>query len=144
MLITLVNLNQGLRVDKINNAGFYEEPLGEAKLFDHYHNFLFFINLTKLEVVFSTLVNNSVELSNNKKVYDLVSLKVVDQLKLNLEVVKAQFYKLVFRRSKRGITNGLGSIVKFITGNLDDNDLLVINQDAEIEKIISLLLMPIM
>lgn len=45
---------------------------------------------------------------------------------------KLNVYKSNNNRKKRGLLNYLGSGIKFITGNLDDNDLEIITQNLEI------------
>lgn len=61
-----------------------------------------------------------------------------------VEKVEETFEKLCHNRIKRGLLNGLGSVIKFITGNLDDNDFQTLTdnmdklyntQNSNIEKI---------
>lgn len=147
---------KALQVFKIENNGYFEEPLGEVKILDHYHNFLFFINTTKFSIGYSTLVENYSTLKQ-----DTIKFPVINKLRLellvNLKMIKEKLDKLGYptsveeelgnfndTRPKRGIANGLGTVIKFITGNLDDNDLKALNenigklhtsQNKEIERV---------
>lgn len=58
--------------------------------------------------------NYKKELCNSYKLVDVLKQKVYSQLK--------QLNPLINKRKKRGLINGLGSIVKLITGNLDQDD----------------------
>ena len=123
--------NQALQITKLKSMGYFEEPLGPAKILDHYHNFLFFINVTQMQVGYSTLSNNLDSFSNKVESEDKLTQKIISQLRLNIVQINKHLQKRNYKRSKKGIINGLGTVIKFITGNLDNNDLLMINENLE-------------
>lgn len=114
----------------VENQRLLREPLGKAKILSHHLNFLFFINITNLEKGYEALLHNSETLKVNPA--DDLTLKSYAQLETNVIKIQDILEKLRYRKprkakNKRGLVNGLGSIIKFISGNLDDNDLQIIN-----------------
>lgn len=114
-----------------------------AKLEYSYHTFIHYYSLVEiynqlddLELVYNEILevmqtkynlSSKIEFvsDNNSKIRDIVNyLKFINHtisiIKEKLEIVKID--KKVDIRKKRGLINGLGSIVKFVTGNLDAND----------------------
>ncbi len=120
-----------LQVTTIINNGYFETPLGSVKILDHYHNFLFFINTTKLENNYNNLIINSIAL-HQRSLSDKLTHKIFLQLETNLHKIKQLLDKLDYHRVKRGLVNALGKAVKFLTGNLDDDDLKIINENLEV------------
>lgn len=51
-------------------------------------------------------------------------------MKENCNLIENQLQKFNYR-SKRGLINGLGSVIKYITGNPDDQDLIKISENLE-------------
>lgn len=119
---------------RIRSNGYLEEPKGDAKILDHYHNFLFTVNISKLELGYSVLQDNIKKIG--VKVDDRVTNRIRTHLDGIIGEIKDQLNKFNgSKRNKRGIINGLGTAIKFITGNLDDNDLKTISENiAKLEK----------
>lgn len=111
----------GLQIEEIETDGFFVENLGPTKILDHYHKFYFYINLTQIEINFSNLWTNSYILS--LKCND--SCPLINYLKENCFEIEDELSKLVFR-NKRSI-DSLGSAIRFVTGNLDQDDLKTLN-----------------
>ena len=124
-------MKQTLQVKTIRNNGYFEEPLGQIKMLDHYHSFLFFINTSKLEIVYASLSINSIALQKESNV-DKLTHKIYLQLVRNIKQIQQLLDKIHFNRSKRGLANFLGRTIKYITGNLSDEDLKMINNNLEI------------
>lgn len=104
--------------------------MSNAKILDHYHNFLFFINITHLTDNFDQLNYNFNALQKNRTI-DEISYRIYHQLKNNLDQIEEILRKFVNRKVRRGLANFIGKGIKFITGNLDDDDLKTINQNLE-------------
>lgn len=142
-----IHLNQALRIEPIQSNGYFEEPLGSAKLIDHYHRFIFKVNVSSLENSYNIVVNNSYSILSKLDEFKLddISYKLLRELQDTIDQIKEVLDKLGYNnRTKRGLINVLGTAIKFITGNLDDNDMQTIqnnidklkaNKNQEIEKI---------
>lgn len=118
-------VSQGLQIDEIKTDGYFIENLGPTRFIDHFHKFYFYINLTKIEINFSNLWTNSYILSlkcNN-------SCPLINSLKENCLEIEDELSKLTYR-NKRSI-DLLGSSIRFITGNLDQNDLKILNNQLK-------------
>ncbi|KAJ8979906.1 hypothetical protein NQ317_004900 [Molorchus minor] len=110
-----------------NNPGLLPLKIGQAKVQDYTHTFIHYYDLNPVIVEINKLytqsdnlliqinsnLNYSQETSNYAKILNLTRQRV--QIKLN-EIIPHS------KRTKRGIINGLGSIFKSITGNLDASD----------------------
>lgn len=118
-----------LRLVKIETNGFYQENLGHAQLFDHYHRFFFSINLTKLESCIDRISNNIPEIK--KKTTDAYSLQHFYALETEFENLRNTLDKVLHFRIKRGLINIAGKAIKFITGNLDNDDLEQLNSNIQ-------------
>lgn len=130
LLLILIPKSQGLQVTEIPNTGYFLDPISEVRLLDHFHNFLFFVNSSDLERSYQGLVNNSIAIvSHSKKLEDVVADRIFRKLLNNLDEIKQIINKLGFIRIKRGIIDGLGTVIKFISGNPDANDLKIINDN---------------
>lgn len=70
-------------------------------------------------------------ISINPGLVDEISLAFKDRLDDSILGIDSHIKKLVNNKKKRGVINGLGSIIKFISGNLDNNDLEKINEHIE-------------
>lgn len=135
-------MSLALQVSQIRSNGYFKEPHKPVKLLDHYHHFLFYMNITKLESSYLTLKRNG-ELFQYSPM-DKLTNKIHLHLHSNIKMIEQILNKLNYHRSKRGLINALGSVIKFIAGNPDDNDLQMINenlqtlrenQNAEISKL---------
>lgn len=122
-------LLQALQVSTVNNNGFISDPIGEVRLFDHYHRFLFFINTTQFEVTFSYLMDNK-NLIRNRSINDILTLNLFGQFENNCKEIELLLQKLNYKM-KRALANILGKAVKFVTGNLDEDDLTNINENLD-------------
>lgn len=133
--------NLALQIDQIECNGLLEDQIGEAKFIDHFHNFLFTISLRDLEKTYNNALNNSYLISNQRNHFDFdnFNFKLFNKLIFNLDRIKETLGKISSDskdniknyRNKRGLVNGLGTIVKFITGNLDDSDLQTITENID-------------
>lgn len=110
-----------------NNPGIIPLKLGTAKITKYTHTLIHYYDLNPIITEISRLQTQSANLkkliiedkyysidtSNYLKILNFAEEKVEDKL---LEILPQQ------QRVKRGLINGLGSIFKSITGNLDAND----------------------
>lgn len=134
LLLLTLNLNlhaQEFKIDSLEtNPGLLPIHLGQAKLKDSTHEFIHYFNLQPIKTQISTIINhyNEIELAINEDscfpfMYSLSNFKQHILFQLNL--VKQKFISVnPFEkvRTKRGLINALGSVVKFISGNLDQED----------------------
>jgi hypothetical protein len=110
-----------------NNPGILPFKLGHAKIKIASHTFLHYINLKPIKNKVDYLNH---KISEFKKVVESAQSKSYHELINQYEHIKHQmkvinkklniFYPL--NRQKRGIINPLGSLVKFISGNMDNDD----------------------
>lgn len=63
--------------------------------------------------------------------FDELPRRLFHQLSLNLDQIEQILRKFVNRKVRRGLANFIGKGIKFITGNLDDDDLKTINENLE-------------
>lgn len=104
--------------------------MGPVKIIDHYHNFLFFINQTQIFTTYKILLNHSKELPP-QEILNSDTRILESQLSFNLDRIDTQLRKFDYKRSKRGLINGIGTLIKFIAGNPDNNDLRIINSNLD-------------
>jgi len=62
---------------------------------------------------------------------DKFTHRIYLQLERNLQKIEQLISKITYKRIKRGLMNFLGTGIKFVTGNLDDNDLKTINENLD-------------
>lgn len=110
------------------NPGLLPINLGAAKLQQSSHTFVHYYDIEPIESEFNNLnqqhekltrmvsseLSYTTEMGNYDKVVKYLQEKINDKL--------SSVYYTQPKRSKRGLFNGLGTIAKAITGNLDDND----------------------
>jgi len=122
--------------DLKENPGILPFKLGTSKLKIASHTFLYYHNIPPIINQMNTL--NKVH-KNIKNIIDLSPLSFKEPLQnfynhLDYEIItlnqKVQLFHLS-KRNKRGLLNPLGSIIKFITGNLDNEDSLQIRNSLE-------------
>ena len=116
---------QTLKIHNLTDTqGLLQIKLGTAKTIIDYINLIHIIKLDSYK-------DNVMKIEESVKqftptYYNRDSLKVT---KFKLKDLKDKLNSITPKyRRKRGLFNGIGSAVKFITGNMDDNDALRINQ----------------
>lgn len=97
--------------------------MGQARLITHYHSFIQYIELTDIEHRLDSVINQldyfQTKLDNNtSNLYEYQ----INHLSYKLTKITSQLKTLKPSRNKRGLIDGLGSIIKSITGNLDHKD----------------------
>jgi hypothetical protein len=106
-----------------DGPGLLPFKLGKTKLTTHYHTFLQLINLDKIEKEIVTLKDDLQDyrdrLSNDT--YSLYELQLT-YLDNKTNIILDNLNRLKPGRTKRGLLDGLGSVIKSITGNLDYQD----------------------
>lgn len=125
---------QTLRIIPIRTPGYYQEPLGLAKTLNYYHKIYFSYNLDILNNHFYQLeINTAKILTVSRSSKAQLNRLAIAQIENKIENIRHKLHKITNpTKVKRGLINGLGSIVKFITGNLDQDDLNDINKNIEI------------
>ncbi|XP_045783721.1 uncharacterized protein LOC123879879 [Maniola jurtina] len=115
--IQLENLSDG--------PGLLPFKLGSTFIISHYHSFVQCINLSELQEKISSInvQLDSVTPDLNNKTKNLFEPHL-NYLKKKLLSVLEQLQSFETTRVKRGLIDGLGSVVKSITGNLDYTDAL--------------------
>lgn len=108
------------------NVPYVFEDLGVAKLLNFYHKSYFYINITQLRLTITQANGNINILRAPSTEAPGTNSQIFHQLENKLESLKNKLSFLIPTRHKRGLVNGLGSIIKLISGNLDENDLQMI------------------
>ncbi|XP_031333824.1 uncharacterized protein LOC116163835 [Photinus pyralis] len=106
------------------------DQLGITKVRSHYHKFYFYFNLTELELGYYKLLSNIAVLDSKIPQNSTIN-GVFTILKDNCDLFREQLSKFT-PRVKRSLLDGLGTIIKYITGNPDNNDLKEINKNLDI------------
>ena len=117
--------SQALQVNPIESPGYILDNLGLAKYKVNYHKIYFTISIEEIENAYSKLVLNQIHIASrlNDKALSLANIYKRDIDLLSEDINKLRIYSRPNRLSKRGLINGLGSVIKYISGNLDQNDL---------------------
>ena len=109
----------------IQNPGVNVLELSRTYIYvNSYFNFYQY-NLSTINLEYDKIIKHKNEILThiNKYEYYANGLKTYENiLKFNCEQLKNKIKIITSHRNKRGIINGLGSIVKAITGNLDATD----------------------
>lgn len=104
-----------------NNAGALILKKGEGRIVTGYDRLLHVIDFTQFEISLSIMENMISQLANSSSSFsDIINIKL-REIKFILNSIHTKTY-----RSKRSI-DFLGKAVKFVTGNLDADDLTFIN-----------------
>ncbi|KAF5306341.1 hypothetical protein FQR65_LT07365 [Abscondita terminalis] len=129
VLVSLFHQNQALQIQKFETNGYFSETLGTTRCLSHYHSFYFYFNITDLKLSYYKLLNNVVMLDTINT--SPMSIALLTMLKENCKLIEDQFAKFSSRK-RRSLIDGLGTLIKYITGNPDNNDLIEINKNLEI------------
>lgn len=121
---------QEIRLESLNDGpGVLPFKLGSAKVISHYHSFVQYIDLHDLRDSILSIINqlrsNSPEL--HTKTRSLFEPHIT-YLETKLHNILQQLQTFETDRVKRGLVDGLGSVIKSITGNLDYTDAQHYNQ----------------
>lgn len=109
-----------------NNPGVLPIQLGNAQIATHYHDFLHFVDIEPIRKETETLQINCDRLhvlsKNLTHSHQLLIKNPLALLRYQLDLLRNKLNSLHLARSKRGLINGLGTVIKYITGNLDAKD----------------------
>lgn len=113
-----------IRLESLDNGpGLLPFKLGRAKLVTHYHCFLQYVELSDLENRLISIHNQldyfRTKLDNHTlTLYELQ----IEYLGSKLIKINSKLKSLEPSRARRGLIDGLGSLIKSVTGNLDHSD----------------------
>lgn len=115
----------------MNTQGMVPMKLGQAKLVKEYIKLLHIVDLDAYKLTIDN-IEDSLKVANNND--NLGNIKELSNLKFTELRNK---FKILYphARTKRGLVNGLGSIIKGITGNMDDTDAQNIKNFIETTKL---------
>ena len=68
----MTKTNLALQVDSTKENGFFKEPLGQTKLLDRYHSFIFHVNLNSLEMGYRKLNTNTQLIADRIAYLDII------------------------------------------------------------------------
>lgn len=119
---------QEIRIESLDEGpGLLPFKLGPMKHVTHYHTFLQYIDLKDIENKIFRVENQlqqiSTRISNNSSLHNIQ----LDHLFRKLNKTLNQLRSLEPKRVKRGLIDGLGSVIKSISGNLDYTDAIKYN-----------------
>lgn len=115
---------QEIRLESLNDGpGLLPFRLGLMNLVTHHHSFLQYIELddiySKINIVKTQIIELEQKLPNDTHILFEVQ---IEYLSSKLDKVTYQLESLEPHRFKRGLVDGLGSVIKSLTGNLDYTD----------------------
>lgn len=123
VIIPLSHLQSIQIHDITNNAGALLLQRGEGRIIAGYDRLLHIIDFPQFEISVSIFQNVINKIDNSTSDFtEIINLK--------LREIKSFFNTLKLNRNKRSI-DMLGSAIKFITGNLDAEDLTIINENLD-------------
>ena len=97
--------------------------LGPAFVIESTHNLIHIIDLDYYHQHIQNLTNSITIFEKLSTQNDTIQLS-----KMKLDNAKSKLNTLTpYKRRKRGLINGLGTVIKTITGNMDENDAKQIN-----------------
>lgn len=124
ILLLQKTYTQDIRLESLDDGpGLLPFKLGPTRIISHYHSFIQDINLSDLQekiVLVRQQLNDIMPELNNKtsRLYE----PHINYLKYKIESIFDQLQTFKTNRVKRGLIDGLGSVIKSITGNLDYTD----------------------
>lgn len=122
LLTSVVNVTQSQLIeiqDLSENEGYIPIKGNDIRIIDHYCRIYHLINLTDYYYTIEIIDDNI------KSLYDSVSdlIPMLDTTQNNFNLLKIKLDNLSPNfRVRRGLINGLGKGIKFITGNMDSDD----------------------
>ncbi|XP_045484877.1 uncharacterized protein LOC123689348 [Pieris rapae] len=124
MLSLDIAMTQEIRLENMDNGpGLLPFNIGLTDIITHYHTFLHFIDLDEIGLKIETL---KTQIHDIEGYFDNHSLPIskarLQHLTEKLDKASLLLSTLKPGRVKRGLINGLGSIIKSVTGNLDYSD----------------------
>lgn len=101
--------------------------IGQARTIESYFNFIHIIDLDNYNSQTSKLISIVDKFEKNSLLKDAAKV-----CKLKLKGLENKLQTLnPYKRTRRGLFNGLGSVIKYITGNMDANDAVTINRQIQ-------------
>ena len=154
-IIIHMTLGQKLNIyDMTDNKGILPLKLGSAKLIENHLKLIHIVNLTDYENNINIIRNNVERLIDEIEKFNYENSTITLQKKLDLVlnstviIMKKKFNNLenafdlikpinlkLDSKVKRGIVDGLGTVIKTITGNMDNNDYHEINNHLKLLKL---------
>lgn len=114
--------------DVSNSNGLIAFKINRVKIRRGYERIIHKIDLNDIK-------NNIIYIGNLANKTNLTT-HLSSTLDHKLKLAHTKINNLLPRRTRRGLINALGAAIKFIAGNPDSEDLLLINQDFEKQRII--------
>lgn len=113
--------------DLTNSKGLLPMKLGTAKIILGHNNLIHIVRLEQYQETIDRIRQTLENFEHVNEMKDSLSTtrKKLDELDHKLHTL------LPNRRHKRGLINGLGTLIKSITGNMDSNDALHLNEQIE-------------
>lgn len=115
---------QDVKIESLDDGpGILPFKLGPTRITSHYHSFLQYIDLQELQNKITSVQTQIHDISPdlNNKTLDLFEPHI-NYLKDKLQSTFDQLQTFKTKREKRGLIDGLGSVIKSLTGNLDYTD----------------------
>lgn len=106
-----------------NGPGVLPFKLGQTRLITHYHTFIQYLEISEIETRISS-INEQLDYFKarlDNKTLPIYELQI-EYLYLKLSKLNNELQTLEPTRIRRGLINGLGSLIKGLTGNLDHSD----------------------
>lgn len=112
--------------DLTNNPGLVSIQMGHGRIKIGSHKIFHILDLAYVESTIRKLRT----ITNDLKIFNVEDSVALINRKLDI-IQKSYTHLLPISRSKRGLFDGVGSMIKVITGNLDNQDLIKINMQLD-------------
>lgn len=109
--------------DIANHNGLITIKLKTVKIRTGFHRIIYNLDLNEIKSNIQYIGNLSINLN--------VTDHLIDTFHYKLKSAYRKIDRILPRRSKRGLINALGKVVKFVAGNPDNDDLEIINKNFE-------------